>query len=403
MIRRFFGKAIVAVGVACCVAGAELTAAQAVPAPTADPFYAAPADFGANPNGAILKSREITLGGVALPVKAWQVQYKSVDARNSPTTGVATILVPATPWTGPGARPLVSYQLAIDSIGSQCSPAYSIRAGLEAGINNSNAEAPATVTVLQRNWAVVVPDYQGPHERFLDGPQSAHGVLDAVRAARAFAPSGLTPDSPLGAIGYSAGAFATAWAMEQQPSYAPELRFAGFAAGGVPTEPREMIRAVDGDVSFGLALLVLAAINHSHPEVDVPALLNDRGKSVMADFASACGTDFQSFAFQRMNQFTAEPDIAGSPRLAGVLDGMRLGRAAPTTPAFVWHSTGDNVLPIGGTDRLVDTWCAAGTSVTYTRTAIPTHLGAAADLPAAVDYLGDRFAGKAPAPGCSRP
>ncbi|QIS15910.1 lipase family protein [Nocardia arthritidis] len=402
MIRRLFGSAVLAAGFACCVAGAGTTAAQAVPDPTADPFYAAPADLGASPNGAILKSREIAPGGLPLPVKSWQVQYKSLDSHGGPTTGVATVLVPVTPWTGPGARPLVSYQLAIDSIGSRCAPSYSIRAGLGAGIDNANAEAPVTAIALQRNWAVVIPDYQGPQERFLDGPQAAHQVLDAVRAARAFGADGLTPDSPLGAMGYSAGAFATAWAMEQQPSYAPELHFAGFAAGGIPTEPREMIRSVDGGPSFGLALLMLAAIDHNHPELDVPALLNDRGKAVLAQFASACGTDFQSLAFQRMDQFTTQQDIASNPRLAAALDSMQLGRTAPSTPAFIWHSTGDNILPIAGTDHLVDTWCAAGASITYTRTAIPTHLGAAADLPTAFNYLGDRFSGRPPAPGCAR-
>lgn len=259
---------------AVCTAGpmvGGIANAEPVPVPDADPFYAAPADLAALGNGAIIGSREITPFGLALnlPVTTWQVQYKSADAQGIPTTGTATVVVPKAQWTGPGARPLVSYQMAEDSPGRHCAASYSIRAGLAAGPNNSNSEVGAAVTLLQRNWALVFSDYQGPQSRFLDEKQSAHSVLDGIRAALAFAPAGLSP-----------------------------------------------------------------------------------------------------------------------------------GRATPAGPTYVWHSTGDDVLPIADADRVVQNWCAAGAEVTYMRTHVPTHTTAGlAGLPGAVDYLADRFTG-IPAPGC---
>ncbi len=378
-------------------------AAEPIPTPANDPFYAAPPNLGSFANGTIVNSREIVPFGltVGLPVKTWQIQYKSEDGSGAPVTGMASVVVPTTPWTGPGARPLVSYQVAEDSLGLQCTTSYSIRAGLGAGVNNANTEAPIAALLLQRNWAVVFSDYQGPQQRFLDGLQTAHSVLDGIRAARAFGPAGLAT-SPLGALGYSGGAFATTWATEQQPTYAPELHFTGIAIGGVPADLGSALRTISGTYSAGLAMLLLSALDRIDPQAGIPGLLNDRGRAMLAENRTTCGVDFVTkYLFANLNDYTAEPNIGSNPTILALLDHGRLDRAIPAGPTYVWHSTGDDVLPIAGTDTLVRNWCNSGAQVTYVRTNAPTHSGAAyVGLPAAIDYLAQRFAG-VPAPsGC---
>ncbi len=51
-----------------------------------------------------------------------------------------------------------------------------------------------------------------------------------------FEPAALSADAPVGLWGYSGGGQATAWAAEQHPTCAPEIRLAAVAAGGVPTD-----------------------------------------------------------------------------------------------------------------------------------------------------------------------
>ena len=401
--RRLCAAAMIAAATLTgCVAVVGAAAAEPIPVPSADPFYAAPSDLGSRANGAVLQSRAITPYGMNLPVEAWQVQYKSLDAQSNPTTGVATIVAPTAPWTGPGPRPLVSYQLAEDSLGSQCAPSYSIRTGLGAGVNNSNAEAPISALLLQRNWAVVFPDYQGPQSHFLDGLSTAHRVLDGVRAARAFAPDGLAPDSPLAAMGYSGGAFATMWAMEQQAGDAPELEFAGIAAGGIPADLAAAIRTANGTYAAGLGMLALQGLDRADPAAGIGSLLSDRGREAFAADATSCGANFVTkYPFANLDQYTLAPNVSTDPRVLAASEKQQLGKATPVAPIYAWHSPGDDVLPISNTDALIDTYCADGAAVTYDRAFVPTHAAAGlTGLPGAVGYLGERFAG-IPAPeGC---
>ncbi|GAB2505684.1 lipase family protein [Nocardia heshunensis] len=364
---------------------------------------AAPTTAGAAappPNGTVIDSHPISPYGLPLPVQAWQVRFASSDENDQPNTGLVTIVEPTTPWTGPGARPLLSYQLAEDSLGTQCAPSVSIEKGLADGLNNSNGEAATATLALQRGWAVAFPDYQGPHERFLDKNQAAHGVLDGLRAARAFAPADLS-SSPIGMLGYSGGSLATTWAAQQLPSYAPELTLAGIAVGGVPVDVPAVFRTISGTQNAGLGILALAAFDRLFPEANIPALLNDRGRRMLAETTGDCGFDFVTkYMFADIDDYTAAPDIGDNPALREIAAEISVAESAPPAPTYFWHSTGDDVLPIAFDDRLATSWCAGG-QLTYVRTGVPTHIGSGlAGLPAALDYLGERFEGAPVSPTC---
>jgi hypothetical protein len=167
---------------ACAV---EATAADAVPLPDQDPFYAVPAGIAGLANGTILGSRQITAfaGPLPLPASAWQLKYKTLDNQDQATTTVATVLVPEIPWTGRGPRPLVSYQTAEDGVGSKCSPSYALGAGLGAGGSNSEAETSLITLALLRGWGVVAPDYEGLRSDFLGASIEAHSPT-GLRARR---------------------------------------------------------------------------------------------------------------------------------------------------------------------------------------------------------------------------
>ncbi|MBF6329869.1 lipase family protein [Nocardia transvalensis] len=366
-----------------------------------DDFYQVPADLAGVENGFVLQSRPITAVAVVvpIPVAAWQVKYKTVDAHGVPTAAVATVLVPYTPWAGPGPRPLLSYQEAEDSVGAQCAISHSLREGLAAGpgpgLGGSIRMATAALT---QGWAVVAPDHEGPRSEFMAGPMAAHAVLDGIRAALRFPPAGLSGATPVGLMGYSGGAFASGWAAEQQPHYAPEINLVGAALGGMPGDMREVGRAVDGGPYTGFLIGALIGLDRAYPEADAAAMLNDKGRAVLDRDRNRCVLDLlDEHRSRRLSELTTTPDPLGDTVLAKLLADNSLGKATPRTPIFEYHATGDDVTPLPATDTVLDAYCTAGTPVQRLRIPGDHMSGGPAATPYQLSYLADRFAGT-PAP-----
>ncbi|MFG3617127.1 lipase family protein [Nocardia sp. NPDC047654] len=395
--------AILGIALSALIALAAVPAAHAeLPPPDQDPFYAAPADLERYHNGAVLDSRPIALFGLPLPVSAWQVKYRSTDASDDPVADVATVMVPMLPWFGPGARPLLSYQVPEDSLGTRCAPSFALRGGWDSGAVNTLIDTPFMAEALRRGWAVVAGDYEGPRSRFLDGVNSGRGVLDGIRAARDLPQAGLGPATPVGAWGYSGGAFATLWAAQMQPWYAPDVRFAGITSGGVPADWPAIAREADGTVQAGLALLILFAIARNDPGNGVLALLNDRGRAALAENAAMCGSDLvPKYVGARVDDFAVVPDLLSHPAFRAATDAQELGGSAPETPMYLYHSRTDDVIPVAGFTDLVGRYCAQGAAITSVHSMLPTHNPAAiGEAPGAMNFLGDRFAGLPVAAGC---
>ena len=72
----------------------------------------------------------------------------------------ATVLVPRAAWTGAGARPLISYQVAEDSASVNCEPSYVLRAGLAAqggGSGSGATEGLLAYSALLAGYALAAP------------------------------------------------------------------------------------------------------------------------------------------------------------------------------------------------------------------------------------------------------
>lgn len=372
------------------------------PFPDDDPFYGAPAAVGEFANGTVLNSRPISVLGLPLPVAGWQVQYRSTDSTGAPVADMATVLAPLLPWFGPGGRPLLSYQVAEDSLGTRCAPSYALRGGRDFSILNTMLDVPFLAEMLGRGWAVVVSDYEGPQSRFFDGVNSGRGVLDGIRAARSFPPLGITAASPLGAWGYSGGAFATLWAMQQRASYAPDLWFAGVAAGGVPADIAAIAQRVDGETQAGLAVLILLALARADTGSGLIDVLNDSGRELLAQEGSACGADLVVRHVNRhVDEFSDTPNLLWHPAFQAATQRQELGGSAPDVPLYLYHSTGDDVIPVAGFTALAQRYCALGANLTAVHSGVSGHNPAAVvESFGAMSYLADRFAGMPAASGC---
>ncbi|NKR28551.1 hypothetical protein GS479_24860 [Rhodococcus hoagii] len=102
----------------------------------------------------------------ALPfnAQAWQLLYRTTDLAGGPMSAVTTVILPAGP-PPPGGRPLLSYQMATDSIDPGCAPSVAMQPG--SGVESFTTQGQMTFVgqALQRGWAVSVPDHEGPAPR----------------------------------------------------------------------------------------------------------------------------------------------------------------------------------------------------------------------------------------------
>jgi hypothetical protein len=365
---------------------------QALVEPHDDPFYRAPAGYESSAPGTVLASRPVTVNGLGLPVPADATQFlvRSTDAKGAPTTAVGTLMVPRSPYVN-GARPLVSYQPATDSLGDQCNPSYKLRAGTE-------GELPLMMQALAQGWAVVVTDYEGPQNAFTAGRMAGHAVLDGIRGAEALPGTGLTgPQTPVGMWGYSGGGLATSWAAELQPAYAPELALAAVASGGTPADMGAAARQIDGGIASGLVLLASTGLTRAYPEM--LSLLNDKGRAMISEIGDMCiGDAVSRFPFRHLNEFTISKDPLSEPVARTVLEDNHLGRLTPKAPVLLYHSVLDELIPFPSVQKLQADWCRGGGHVTLYADAASEHSSlAVSGAPLAVGYMASRFAG-APVP-----
>ncbi|MEU5876378.1 lipase family protein [Spirillospora sp. NPDC047279] len=400
-LKRAFGRLAVALpltALAVAALAAPSHAADPPPGsvpPDQDPFYAAPANIGTYQPGQIVGTRKITpkIGDLDARSDVWQISYRSNDSHLAPQLVVTSLIVPKKAWTGTGARPIVSVQAPEDSTGTQCAPSY----GLTSGNAIAGMGAVLSGQMLDKGWAVAMPDHEGPNSVFMVGPQTAHAVLDGIRAVKSFtAAPGIGKDNPWALNGYSGGAQATGWAAQAQRSYAPEIELKGAAMGGTPADPEAVARYIDGGIFSGFEAAAATSLAGEFPEMDLDPLMNDEGRKALKDAKGKCLTELlTAFAFKKLSQYSTVPDPLSVPRVQAVLKLNTMGAAAPATPIFNYHANTDEIVPVGQADKLVKDWCAKGATVQTTRSWIGEHaLEMLLKNGEVMTFLTDRFAGK---------
>lgn len=390
--RRFGATALLSVAVLALAAGPAVAedfelpplpneaqvypAVVPLPTPQNDPWYADPADFGGYANGDVIRSRVVQIYtlGIPVPVHTTQLLFRSTDAQDNPLATATTVLVPGIPWLGPGARPLISYQEAIDSLGQQCNPSYTLRAGIQ-------KEVALMAQFLAAGAAVVVTDFDGKQNTIMS-PAEGRMVLDGIRAAQR---GGLGLEaSPVGLWGYSGGGNSSASAAEQRRHYAPELNIRGSAQGGIPGDKVAIAPfAISGqqpqaNFTGWLAILGLA---REYPEFDqaLQRYLTPEGHQVARDLENRClYTAVASTLLRPVVDYLTDPQAALAAANEA-LSAASFGRPenTPDIPLLMWHSTTDQLLPAElAIDDIAAAYCARGVNMRIFWVPMSEHISA---------------------------
>lgn len=386
------------------VAGGAATTTANIPFPAkldSDAFYKTPEPLPKQPPGTILKSRSVTLApllGIPLSTyKAWQLQFISRDSHGHPIAAIATVVKPTAPATT--STPLLAYQYAEDSLGSQCAPSHTLTGSTSNA--NSQLEGASPLPGLLLGWTLVYPDHEGPDSAYAAGRLSGQITLDSIRAAEQFKPLGLSRKTPVGLWGYSGGSIPTAWADTLQSSYAPELNIVAVAAGGVGADLLSIVKNTDSNpitnaAFFSLILSAVEGVNREYPSLISP-LLNAKGRAAFKAMANGClgaTTDGNPKPTGRFADYTTVSDPFDAPNVKAVLPKIDLPQpdSRPIADTFIYHSQLDELIPIAGVDALVKNWCSRGSIVHYYRGITGEHLAFEVTMaPLVLTYLTSRF------------
>jgi hypothetical protein len=290
--------------------------------PDADPFYKSPSQSeltGKTP-GTVLRYRPIPLGSYQTFTKeGYQLMYRSTGQKGQPTAVITTVLIPKNaPLIG---RKVLSYQSFYDSLTINCTPSYlTVRGAL---FEESNVD-PA----LKEGVVVVISDYEGLDSQWIAGRNTAHGVLDGIRAAINFDKTGLAKNAPIGMMGFSGGGHATGWAAEMAGQYAPELNIVGAAMGGVPANVGNVAKKVDGTLFAGVYFGAVVGLSRAYPEINPEQYATEEGKAMIADIGGRCLLGM--FQGQHLSE---GPQLPGSARDRGHHQGKQHGQPHPQDAA----------------------------------------------------------------------
>ncbi|MQY26232.1 lipase family protein [Nocardia aurantia] len=391
----------VAAGLLLVAAGSETAAAQPIyPKPDPDAFYAAPADIADHQPGDVLETRALPPLAVFPDTDITLIKFRSTNSEGRPIAATTTVL---SPRNRPDNGPLLSYQTIINGLGTECAVSHVL---YTSDPKLQVREAPAYNVLLRRGWTIAMPDHLGPQFAYGAARLGGQITLDGIRAAQRL-PQLRVSASPVAMAGYSGGGMATAWAAALAPSYAPELRVAGAAAGGVPMNLVTMLEGLGFGAHpvFGLALAAGLGLEREYPDrFPLSDQLNDRGLAVRQSMANSCTNDLLTAAAGKgMIDFAKTTSMTQDPVARKVVEdnSLQLFDGVPNMPVFEWHSPIDGLVPV---DAIIDTdhrWCGAGVRLQSAAIPVPDHLTAAVlGLPEVMTWLDARMRGESAPSNC---
>ena len=376
--------------------------------PSQDPWYKAPSGFEAAAPGAVLKIRRApgNLTAMATSCAAtYNILYRTTNSLYKPTWAVTTVFVPTTK-----AAALLSYQHFYDSVDLDASPSYATYAGVYYDVQ----------VALTKGYFVNVPDYEGPLASFSAGVISGLATLDSVRATlNAASQIGLDRKARYAMWGYSGGALASEWAAELQGKYAPELKFAGVALGGLTPNSSSVLLSINQQWAAGLTpvgfpiipflarhtgwknLTVtqpsILGISNQFPAAYnwILAHLKETGPFNKTGFLATLKMDvaesWAAYAFQDISQYFKNGfDDLFAPLPMAVInsDGIMGRHGTPRMPVFAHKAINDEISAVAETDKLIERFCQAGANILYHRNTAGFHLDEATNgHPAAEAFI----------------
>lgn len=301
------------------------------------------------------------------------------------------------------ARPVVAWAHGTTGIAAGCAPSV-----LEKPFDN----VPDVAAIVRAGWAYVGADYPGlgtsGGHRYLIGDDAAHAVLDAVRAARQLRDARLSDHVVV--WGHSQGGNSALWSGMRAAEIAPDLRVSGIAAFAPASDLKALVAATRNGI-FGkiVSAYLISAYAAAYGDVEIGAYVDAKTRLVIADIASRCVENFQTWFSAVETRLLPRDGIFLQDPATGPL-GRRLEQNTPedpiAAPVFIAQGEADDLVPPAIQKRYVATRCAAGQAIDFRIYPGLNHISlVASDSPLVPDLIAwtrDRFEGKPSQTTCAK-
>ena len=354
--------------------------------PSQDPWYTTPDRYELSPPGTILRFRpapgnltEIT-GNCS---EAYNILYRTTDSRYRPSWAVTTLFVPGNVSIS-STQALLSYQVPYNTVNVDGSPSYLLYGSQSSGAGPTAGTDPLSdiSNALGRGWFVTTSDFEGPLAANVAGIQEGHATIDAIRASLSSG-LGLSNTSRVALWGYSGGSIASEWALELQEQYAPELKIAGSALGGLVSNNT---RCIDVTEKTPLAYIAVGAImgpllqypeayNRMVQQLKTSGPYNKTGFLAAKKMTAADG--FVAFNNQSIYAYFVNGSaVLHDPLIRQVLleNQFMTYHGVPRSPMFIYKAIHDEATPIEDTDYYVQRNCMLNADIVYERNTIGGHV-----------------------------
>jgi pimeloyl-ACP methyl ester carboxylesterase len=345
---------------------------QKVTYPRPPAFYNPPSVVGTGEPGEIVRIEEIPW---TMRTPGWRMLYRSTDLHGKPSIVSGLLVAPA--GTPPEAGwPVVAVAHGTAGLPRGAAPSMTLDANSD---ETAYIYANNIKPFLDAGYAVAYSDYQGlgaPGEfSYLVGPVEAANVLDSVRAIRRF--SGIPVSDHLVVWGHSQGGHAAAFAVEQAPSYAPELTIAGVVLVAPAAELRGILDVVlETRQRTYMSILVMISVAswvQAYPELKQSDALKTPGSLLLRPTTEMLRMKYGALGcklFTPDQLFHADVIEEWAPYFAANTPGQRrLG-----VPILVEQGDADDVIPPKTNHDFVARLKANGEDVTLNTYPEKTHL-----------------------------
>jgi acetyl esterase/lipase len=358
-----------------------------------DAFYSAPDPIPAGKAGDVLRADPVEEGSDG--ARSWRILYRSTGMKGEPEAVSALLVVPDGPAPA-GGRSVVAWAHPTTGVVPDCAPSLQ---------PNWRKTIPGLDLLVKAGVVVVATDYPGLGtpgvHPYLVGASEARAVVDSVRAARNVKEA--AAGSRFAVWGHSQGGHAAVFTGQLAGTLAPELELVGVAAAAPATQLAELLE-MDLGTKLGNVLAAEALWSWSKVfETPLSKVLHADAIPVVEKVAARCirdpGEGIVAFAdaMPLRNGFLSVRMAAVEP-WASIMKENSPGAARIAAPVFLSQGTIDSVVRSRVTATYGGVLCAQGTAVRYLLVPYESHfLVAFHTADQAVQWMGDRFAGK-PAP-----
>ena len=358
-----------------------------------DAFYTPPNPIPAKP-GTLIRSEPLT---VNVPgATAYRMLYSTQRPNGTPAVSGGMMFIPDGPAPA-GGRKVVAWAHGTLGQGDACTPSRSA--------NPLQDTTNWLDQMMQFGWVVVSTDYAGMGtpgpNLYLVAQAEVHDVVNSVRAIREFPAA--HAGSEYVVWGHSQGGHSSLWSGHLAPKLAPELNLIGVAAAA-PAAELTLIMGAQWNTAVGWAIgpEIVESWPVVYPDLPLDGYISASGQTNGARLANEC---IIAAAIEGLVRIDFDQEFfAVNPTNTdwGVKAGEQTPPPLPASmPVFIGQSTADTVVLPWPNAVLQEKWCKAGSMIEMLWIGDVSHQDTATTIgPAVVDWIADRFAGRAPTRTC---